>query len=88
MVSLKPISNNLELLSHWLMQQLTFKIDYIASNQNFVYRTKRLYKAKELLLNSQMNISEVAYKVGFKDPNYFTHVFVEKFGITPSATRK
>jgi len=30
-------------------------------------RTVRLYKAKELLLTTDLNISEVAYDVGFKD---------------------
>lgn len=50
-------------------------------------RSYRLTKAKELILLSkgeQMNISEVAYKVGFNDPKYFTRCFTKHFGMTPS----
>ena len=31
-----------------------------------------------------MNISEVAYAVGFDDPKYFSRVFSEEFGMPPS----
>lgn len=45
----------------------------------------RLYKARELLKNSDLNISEVAYKVGFKTPSHFSHAFYEEFGINPGS---
>lgn len=49
----------------------------------------RLQKAIELLANTNaLNISEIAYRVGFTDPNYFSRVFSSKFGQTPSAYRK
>lgn len=46
----------------------------------------RLRKAKTLLENSSSNVavSEIAYKVGFNDPKYFTRVFVKQYGRTPS----
>jgi signal transduction histidine kinase/DNA-binding response OmpR family regulator len=47
-------------------------------------RSTRLAKAKELLLAKEMNISEVAYAVGFDDPKYFSRAFMEQFGIAPS----
>lgn len=53
-----------------------------------VIRTFRLNKSKELMENTrgrQMNISEIAYAVGFNDPKYFTRCFTKHFGITPSA---
>lgn len=50
-------------------------------------RTFRLKKALYLLENSTLNISEIAYEVGFKDPNYFSRVFKEEFGETPSGMR-
>ena len=43
----------------------------------------RLEKSKELLLNSNQNISEIAYSLGFSSPNYFSTSFKNKFGITP-----
>ncbi|MCR4565295.1 MAG: helix-turn-helix domain-containing protein, partial [Bacteroidales bacterium] len=48
-------------------------------------RTFRLSVAKEMLESGrQMNISEIAYEVGFNDPKYFTRCFSKEFGITPS----
>jgi transcriptional regulator GlxA family with amidase domain len=44
----------------------------------------RLEKARHLLKTSNMNISEVAYDVGFNDPKYFGRVFSEAFGQSPS----
>ncbi len=48
----------------------------------------RLQKAKDLLENSDKNISEIAYTVGFADPNYFSRIYHKEMGITPSETRK
>lgn len=51
-------------------------------------RLIRLQQAIELLESSEMNISEVAYAVGFSDPNYFSRAFSEEFGYAPSVIRK
>lgn len=50
-------------------------------------RKLRLIKAKELLLNTNLNVSEVAYDTGFKNPSHFSRVYSEEFGIAPSKTR-
>ncbi len=50
-----------------------------------IIRQYRLEAAKKLLLENTMNISEVAYKVGFANPNSFTRAFKEKFGESPTA---
>ena len=50
-------------------------------------RTYRLNKAKELLVTTTLNVSEVAFEVGFKDPAYFTKAFTKEFGYLPSALR-
>ncbi|MBD2699543.1 helix-turn-helix domain-containing protein [Spirosoma sp. BT702] len=50
-------------------------------------RSLRLTRAKELLTSSELNISEVAYAVGFDDPKYFSRVFSEEFGISPANFR-
>ena len=31
------------------------------------------------------NISEIAFRVGFNDPKYFTRCFTKKYGLSPSA---
>lgn len=43
----------------------------------------KLEKAAELLKSNQMNISEIAYSLGFSSPNYFSTSFKNKFGISP-----
>lgn len=43
----------------------------------------RLDKSKELLKKADLNISEIAYAVGFSSPNYFSTSFKNKFGVTP-----
>ena len=50
-------------------------------------RTIRLHKGKELLEHSDLNVSQVAYEVGFKHPTYFTRLFLEEFGVTPRDVR-
>lgn len=44
----------------------------------------RLKKAKHLLLNSEMNISEIAYEVGFSSPAYFSTAFKKHCNTSPS----
>ena len=43
----------------------------------------RLDKSKELLKKADLNISEIAYAVGFSSPNYFSTSFKNKFGVSP-----
>ena len=43
----------------------------------------KLEKAAELLKANTMNISEIAYSLGFSSPNYFSTAFKNKFGISP-----
>ena len=50
-------------------------------------REIRLNEGYKLLSNNQLSISEVAYSVGFNDPNYFSKMFFEKYQITPSALK-
>lgn len=44
----------------------------------------RLEKAVTLLEENKLSIAEVAYAVGYSDPNYFSRAFSKKFGISPS----
>lgn len=50
--------------------------------------TRRLKKAKQLLVNEEHTIAEITYMVGFSNPNYFSTVFKSKYGNTPSEFRK
>ena len=54
---------------------------------NEYIRVIRLRKAAELLKESEKNVSEVAYAVGFDNPYYFSKCFKEQFGMPPSQYR-
>lgn len=49
-------------------------------------RSYRLNVARELLVKneSNRNITEIAYRVGFNDPKYFTRCFTRQYGTSPS----
>lgn len=49
----------------------------------------RLQIAKKILENSRSNVivSEIAYRVGFNDPKYFTRCFVKQYKKTPSSIK-
>lgn len=49
-------------------------------------RDYRLGIAKKILLENVVNrnITEIAYKVGFNDPKYFTRCFTRRYGSSPS----
>jgi len=48
-------------------------------------RIIRLKRAAQLLRESQQNVSEIAYQVGFNNPKNFSKYFKEEFGVLPSA---
>ncbi|MES2645976.1 MAG: two-component regulator propeller domain-containing protein [Bacteroidota bacterium] len=47
-------------------------------------RDIRMKRATQLLINSKMNVAEIAYEVGFNDPKYFAKAFKKQFGVLPS----
>ncbi|MBQ0048852.1 MAG: helix-turn-helix domain-containing protein [Bacteroidales bacterium] len=49
-----------------------------------IIREERLKRAKVLLEDSSLSISEVAYKVGFSAPSYFTKCYKDYYGKAPS----
>lgn len=57
-------------------------------NVNDYILNTRLQKSKYLLQHEEFNISEIAYKVGFSSPAYFSTVFKSKFGVTPKAFKE
>ncbi|WP_445737021.1 hybrid sensor histidine kinase/response regulator transcription factor [Mariniflexile sp.] len=44
----------------------------------------RLKKSAQLLEQGKINVSQICYKVGFKNPKYFSKSFREKFGKSPT----
>ena len=49
---------------------------------------KRIELASNLLINSGMQIQEIALYLGYQDTSYFTHVFRKEMGMSPQDYRK
>ncbi|MEO1013481.1 MAG: helix-turn-helix transcriptional regulator [Bacteroidota bacterium] len=65
-------------LLHLKMKKITNK-----STSDFIKDIK-MQRAKELIKRG-FPIGEVAYKVGFSDPNYFSRAFKKSEGMSPSS---
>lgn len=52
---------------------------------NKLIKSYRLQYAAKLLLEEHYNASELAYRVGFSDPKYFSKCFLKQYGMTPKA---
>lgn len=64
--------------------QLYRKLKALTNESPTVFlRTVRLERAHQLLLSSAGNATEIAYQVGFSNPNYFFKCFKDQFGKTP-----
>ena len=66
-----------------------YHLSHVFSRENefslFSYLTTlRLEKARTLLGESRLNVSEVAYSVGYASANYFAKVFRRRYGCSPS----
>lgn len=48
---------------------------------------RRLARARELLLGSDLSIIEIAFAAGFNDHSYFTRLFTREVGLSPSSYR-
>ena len=60
----------------------------IGYNVNDYISTVRLQKAKFLLTDMELSISDVAFKVGYSSQAYFSTVFKSKFSLTPTEYRE
>lgn len=57
-------------------------------NINLYVNKIRIEQAKNHLLMSEENISMIAASAGFNDPNYFSRVFTQIIGISPTEFRR
>jgi YesN/AraC family two-component response regulator len=52
------------------------------------FKLIRLHQAKKLLSNSELNITQIAFAVGFKNLSHFSREFTQHFGKSPKELRK
>lgn len=48
----------------------------------------RLQKAQQLLLTTQMSVTDITYDIGYSHVTHFTTLFKNEFGLTPTEYRK
>lgn len=53
-----------------------------------IIETRKLTEAKNLLINSNKNIAEIGFEIGYNEKAYFSKVFKRKTGQTPTAFRR
>ena len=58
--------------------------EFTGMSPNNYLQTERLKKAAELLIEGDLNVTEISYNVGFQSPTYFYKCFKEKYGVPPS----
>lgn len=64
-----------------------FKEQLGKSPMNYIKELRLTIAARKLLVSSE-NVSDIAYSVGYEDPNYFIREFKTAFGYTPNQYRK
>lgn len=64
-----------------------FKKHFKSSIYKYV-SSQRMLLAKKLLANQDLTISEIALKIGYKNPQHFTVAFKKKFAILPKDFRQ
>ena len=83
--SIEDLSKDLGLSKTHLNRKLQSIVDL--TPLHFI-RSIRLKRAAQLLTNSQYNINEISYMVGFNTLKYFNSHFKEEFQMTPSQYRE
>jgi len=63
-------------------------MDVFRQPPSALIREKRLEKGKRLLMETDLSIAQISYKIGLQDPNYFSRIFSQDFGISPTSFRK
>jgi AraC-like DNA-binding protein len=80
-LSVDMLAQNMKLSRSQVYRKIKALTDFTA---NEFIRQIRLKKSLKLLSEGNMNISEIAYRVGFSSQSYFTRSFKEYYGKSPS----
>ena len=61
---------------------------YTGKSPHQYHLDMKMIRAKELILNTNMSIKEIAFSLGFESIHYFSRLFKNKLGQAPTAFRK
>lgn len=79
-ISLQRVASEVS-LSHYYFSHI-FKNEFKTTFIEYLTRI-RMEAASKLLKNMKLNINQVAYAVGYQDPNYFSKVFKKCMKVSP-----
>ena len=65
----------------------TFK-EYTGIAPHQFFLDLKIMRARELILSSQLSITEITYQLGFESIHYFSRLFKKKTGVSPRDLRK
>jgi len=83
-ITLEDISKLIGLSKYHLSRMFSEKVGMGIKEFSIDFRIKRAQD----LLSKGMPVAEVAYSIGFNDPNYFSKLFKKYIGCTPSCYQK
>ncbi len=83
-ITLSTVADRLSLSSGYLGQ--IFKADSGVSFRAYLRRV-RVTRAKELMTDLTLNLSQIADRVGYDDISYFSRSFLEETGVRPNEYR-
>lgn len=83
-IDIKKLSDKLNISQQYLSH--VFRKEMGISPRKYI-NSYRIKKAKDLLADSDLNISEVAFQLGFTNQYYFSRIFKQIEGISPSVYR-
>jgi AraC family transcriptional activator of pobA len=81
---------------HYIAAELNVSANYLSdmlrsltgqTTQQYIH-SKVIEKSKELLTNTSLSVSEIAYHLGFEYPQSFNKLFKKKTSVSPSAFRQ
>ncbi|UJF34563.1 response regulator [Paenibacillus hexagrammi] len=84
-ITLQDISNRFFLSREYISRK--FKQEFSVNLSDYLGQI-RMDKAKMLLLNPHLRITQVAEMVGYQDEKYFSKVFKKQEGLSPNEYRK
>jgi AraC family transcriptional activator of pobA len=61
--------------------------EFFLKSVSEIITERMILEAKRLLMHSRLSVSEIGYKLGFKDNSYFGRYFKKAAGVTPKAFR-
>ncbi|WP_088445396.1 helix-turn-helix transcriptional regulator [Flavobacterium oreochromis] len=53
-----------------------------------IIQERIILESQRLLLHSELNVTQIGYRLGFEDPSYFVKFFKKHANMSPSEFRK